>query len=174
MRKIVIIILLMLIAIPSVYAKNEKVTVYVFTKANENISTSTIDYLQELKSSEIGDYFDYIEYQIWDSNWQENAYYRKLADKVAETFEDEILGAPYIVIGQNYKLAAFAEEYEAEIKNAIIEAYLDDDYYDIVEEIKTNIDDSKKYDIIAIIGIPLFLIAAIGILIYYSRKNLKA
>ena len=167
-----ILILLLLITIPSVYAKNEKITVYVFTKGKEERSTSAIEYLKKLKDSEIGSYFNYIEYQVWNSSWKENSFYYNLAVEVAKSFDDELLGAPYIVIGNNYKLAAFSEEYEEEIKDEIIKAYLDKDYKDIVKEIEDKIEKSKKYDSVAIIGISILILGIVGALIIFSRKNI--
>ena len=49
--------------------ENKIVMVYIFNKEDESISASAIDYLKELKKSEIGKYFDYRVLTVWDKNW---------------------------------------------------------------------------------------------------------
>ena len=165
------IIILLLFPFLNVHAK--KVTVYVFTKQNESISTDTIKYFKQLKESDIRDYFDYKEYVIWDANWHESKYYRNLADKVAKKFDKEVLGAPIIVISDNYYLEEFYDDLKIEIRNEIIKAYEDKKYHDIVKEIEKNLLKKSKKDTIIIVSIGLGIILIIGIFIYLSRKKSK-
>ena len=164
-------LLLIILLLPILNVHAEKVMVYIFTKEEDNISTATINYIKELKDSEIANYFNYKEYVMWDANWQENAYNRKLIDNVAKKFDDEILGAPYIVIGDSYHGKDFSDDYKAEIKNAITSAYLDDEYHDVVKETINEMAKKSKKDTIIISSIFVSIILIGGIFIILSRKE---
>ena len=170
MKKILFIFILTFMVILPVSAK-QKVTVYIFTKGDETISSSAIDFFKELKKTDYGEYFDYKNIEVWDANWKEDAYNRKIADKVAVHFNDTILGAPYIVIGSDYKLATFTDDYTDELKETIVKAYDNDKYQDVVEKVIKDIKLKQEKDIISFIVISTVVIAGLAIFIILARKN---
>ena len=171
MKKSLFYLLVFVLVLPILNVRAEKVMVYIFTKEDDTISASTVEYIKELKNSDIANFFNYKEYVIWDVNWQENRYNRMLADNVAKRFDDEITGAPYIVIGSSYHGKDFSDEYKSEIKNAITTAYLDNDYQDVVKETINEMQKKSKKD--TVISITIFVgIGVIGcVFIILSRRE---
>lgn len=172
MKKILVItcmLLTILMRFPVVDA-NEKVKVYIFTKEKEKICENAIKYFKQLQQ-EYRDYFEYQVYEVWDSSWKENSFNRDLLDEVTKHFKDEVLGAPYIVIGDNYSFDEYSEEYHEEYKDAIKKEYENENYKDIVADAIIQIEKQKAkeqvYTIILLVGI----LASISLLIFLARKN---
>ena len=148
----------------------EKLTVYVFTKEKEPISQSVISYLQTLQERYE---FNYKEYIIWSEDWKEDKFNRDLADKVAEKFNEEIIGAPYIVIGSNYTFDEYEEAMNEEIANAIEEEIANNEYQDIVIESLKEVENQQKINNILTYVILLGLPLIVGSLIIISKKATK-
>ena len=170
MKKLICLLIVSLALIVNVNAKS-KVKVYIFTQGEEEISSSAVDFFKELKDGEYGEYFDYKEIEVWTKNWEEDYDNRVLADKVASYFDDTIMGAPYIVIGNKYHLSTYTTEYQEEIIEAIEKAYNSKKYEDLIEKAKKEIKSERIKDAIAIITIPIISIALVGGFIILARKN---
>ena len=152
-----------------VWAK-EKITVYVFTKDSEAICDDTMDYLKSLQE----DYsFKIKEYVIWSSEWKEDAYNRKLADNIAKKFNETILGAPYIVIGDKYTFDEYTDELQDDIQRAIANEIENDKYVDLVNKTIKEMEKQKKIDKVITISLIIVIPTLIGTFIYLSRKSNK-
>ena len=153
--------------------ENKIVMVYIFNKEDESISASAIDYLKELKNSEIGEYFDYRVLTVWDKNWNENTRLRKIGDMVAEHFEETLQGSPYIVIGDDYSLDTYTEQFNEDIKDEIIDCYEYSGCKDIVKEYLDEYDKTvSKNNVITIFLVGGFVLV-VGLFIYFARRNVK-
>ena len=155
--------------IPVVEAK-DAVTVYIFTKGEDEISQKTVLFFKKLQNKYT---FEVVEYEVWNSEWKEDREKRKLADKVAETFGEEIIGAPYIVIGDNYTLDEYAESFNEELENALINELNNNKYVDVVEKIYNEIKKQNSVDKILAPLLMFLLPSIIGTIIFISRKSQK-
>ena len=173
MKKLITVCLCFWALVLNVSAK-EKVDVYIFTKEDEPISASTIEYFKNLKDSNLGEMFDYHEIVIWDKDWHQDEYNRNIADIVAASFEDEILGAPYIVIGNDYKLATYTENFNADIEKAITDAYDSDSYEDLIVKAKDEISHKKRNDLISFVVIVVATLSISTLFVIMARKEEKA
>ena len=123
---IVIILLLVLIPIPKVNAK-EKLNLYLFWGDGCPHCALEKEYLEDLKKEYKK--LNVIQYEVW-YNEENNTFLKQIAEKTNKS----LTGVPVTIIGQTI-ITGFKESTEQQIKRAI-EYYLDNDYQDIVEEIK--------------------------------------
>ena len=123
---IVIILLLVLIPIPKVNAK-EKLNLYLFWGDGCPHCALEKKYLEDLKKEYKE--LNVIQYEVW-YNEENNSFLKQIADKTNKS----LTGVPVTIIGQTI-ITGFKESTEQQIKRAI-DYYLDNDYQDIVEEIK--------------------------------------
>lgn len=123
---IVIILLLVLIPIPKVNAK-EKLNLYLFWGDGCPHCALEKEYLEDLKKEYKE--LNVIQYEVW-YNEENNTFLKQIADNTNKF----LTGVPVTIIGQTI-ITGFKESTEQQIKRAI-EYYLDNDYQDIVEEIK--------------------------------------
>ena len=151
---------------------SEKIKVYIFTKDDEPICENAIDYFDKLKE-EYDDYFVYEEFQVWDSNWKENAFNRELAENVAKKFNDEIIGAPYIVIGSNYRFDEYHEGLNDDIKEAIVSEYENDNYKDLVDNTVVELKEERSKEGVYTGAILIGGSAALLIVIVLARRTQK-
>lgn len=136
MKKIVKMLLCLIVFITpfSVYSndKNE-VKVYIFIKDDDNISNQTVEYFNKLKEKHL-DSFNVETIIVWDATWKENRFNRNLLNKVVAHFDDEVLGAPYIVVGDRFSFDEYSEELFDEYEKAILSEVDNDNYIDIVSQ----------------------------------------
>lgn len=125
---IVIILLLVLIPIPKVNAK-EKLNLYLFWGDGCPHCALEKEYLEDLKKEYKE--LNVIQYEVW-YNEENNTFLKQIADNTNKS----LTGVPVTIIGQTI-ITGFKESTEQQIKRAI-EYYLDNDYQDIVEEIKNS------------------------------------
>lgn len=151
---------------------SEKIKVYIFTKADEPICEKTLDFFESLKE-DYGKYFEYEEYEIWDAHWKENAYYRELAENVAQKFNDEIIGAPYIVIGDKYSYDEYAESMNDELKAAILDQYENDAYTDVVKATDDKLKKEKSKESVYTGAILIGISVTSLTIILLARKSSK-
>ncbi|MBE6148914.1 MAG: hypothetical protein E7167_05485 [Firmicutes bacterium] len=176
MKKITIILCMLFTVFISMFSvdASEKVTVYIFTKADEPICDKTIEYFKTLHK-EFNKYFEYEEYQVWDAQWKEDSFNRELAERVAQKFNDEIIGAPYIVIGSNYRFDEYSEELNDEIKDAILAEYDNENYSDLVKRTSIDLKDERSkegiYTGAILIGVSTLLITIILLARKANKKN---
>ena len=123
---IVIILLLVLIPTPKVNAK-EKLNLYLFWGDGCPHCALEKEYLEDLK--EEYKELNVIQYEVW-YNEENNSFLKQIADKTNKS----LTGVPVTIIGQTI-ITGFKESTEQQIKRAI-DYYLENDYQDIVEEIK--------------------------------------
>ena len=123
---IVIILLLVLIPTPKVNAK-EKLNLYLFWGDGCPHCALEKEYLEDLK--EEYKELNVIQYEVW-YNEENNSFLKQIADKTNKS----LTGVPVTIIGQTI-ITGFIESTEQQMKRAI-DYYLENDYQDIVEEIK--------------------------------------
>lgn len=123
---IVIILLLVLIPTPKVNAK-EKLNLYLFWGDGCPHCALEKEYLEDLK--EEYKELNVIQYEVW-YNEENNSFLKQIADKTNKS----LTGVPVTIIGQTI-ITGFKESTEQQMKRAI-DYYLENDYQDIVEEIK--------------------------------------
>ena len=170
MKKIIFLIIGLLCFIMPVSAK-EKVKAYVFCKDDEEISSALIEYLEDLKEED--DYFDIVVYKVWDKDWNEDYNLLNVATSVADYFGQVLQGSPYLVIGNKYSLDTYTIKYDDEIEEALIDAYNDETYEDIVSKMYDKEQKRIKSSNLWTIGIvSVFTIVFVGIIIL-SRKNVN-
>lgn len=142
----------------------DKINVYLFWGNGCGYCEAAKEFFASIKD-EYGNYFNLVEYEVWYDK-DNNA----LKDSVAEYFNDDVSGVPYIIIGET-TFGGYAADYDEDIIEAIEEAYEDDDYVDIVAKVKSgNVEPEKNYDTLIVIGIFVVIIGGFGALIYFSRK----
>lgn len=144
--------------------ESEKINVYLFWGQGCGYCEAAKEFFASIEE-EYGKYFDLVEYEVWyDKN--NNA----LKESVVEYFNDNVTGVPYIVIGET-TFGGYAADYDQDIKDAIVDAYEDDDYVDYVAKIIAgDIETPKSYDTLIVIGIFVVIIGGFGALVYFSRK----
>lgn len=148
-------------------AEKDPINVYMFKGDGCGYCAAALEFFESIED-EYGKYFDLVEYEVWyDEN---NA---TLMTEVASYFGEEVGGVPYIVIGET-TFQGYAENYNEQIKTAIIEEYNNDDYIDAIKAVNggetsssEKEDDSNKTTIIII------AVAVIGFiaLFYFARDN---
>lgn len=107
---------------------DKKVTVYIFRGEGCPHCESVIEFM-----TSIFNHYDYLEVKSLEIWYHEDN--SLLARKVAEKFNVELTGVPFIVIGSEYQVSGFATSMEDELKEAIVSAYQNDAYQDVVEEL---------------------------------------
>ncbi len=135
---------LSILIMPTVSAKvdlpektdHEKVKVYLFYSSTCGNCHNLLKYFSS-KYLDYTDYFEFVTYQV-DNN-QNNS---KLSAAVAEKTGEEQGYVPLVIIGNTYHNLGFGGDAGEEITKAALDAYQDDNYTDIVAEIKKD----KKID----------------------------
>lgn len=121
------------------YKNNQKgkVNIYLF---RGNGCSHCHEFLQYLETiiDEYGKYINVVTYEVWEN--QDNA---KLLEKVAEKFEEEVGGVPYIVIGEK-TFSGYSSSMNEEIENLIKEEYEKEDRYDVMKELGVDTTVSNK------------------------------
>lgn len=144
--------------------ENKKVNVYLFWGNGCGYCEAAKKFFASIEE-DYGKYFNLVEYEVWYDK-DNNA----LKESVAEYFNDDVTGVPYIIIGET-TFGGYASTYDGDIKKAIKEAYEDEEYEDIVAKVKGgDIEPAKNYDTLIVIGIFVVIIGGFGALIYFSRK----
>lgn len=142
----------------------EKINVYIFWGNGCGYCEAAINFFESIED-EYGKYFNLVKYEVWyekDNN--------TLKENVAAYFGDDVTGVPYIVIGDE-TFGGYAEEYNEDLKEAIVDAYEDDDYIDVVAKVNAGeVETKSNYDTLIVIGIFAVVIGGFGALIYFSRK----
>ena len=161
--------------LPAVVEGKEPVKVYIFTKESCPFCEKAKTYINGLEET-YGKYYDVVVYQIYDSNWKVvNKQYEKLMQKVAEKFGSQVSGVPYIVIGDGFDANEWNEATTGDnVKAAILKEYVNENYKDVVAPLLAEIEaepDPHANDGIIIVVIGLALVAIVGSVVYFGRKN---
>ena len=143
----------------------EKINVYLFWGNGCGYCEAAKEFFASIED-EYGKYYNLVDYEVW-YNEENNA----LKESVAEYFNEDVSGVPYIIIGET-TFGGYASDYDDDIKKAIKEAYEDEDYVDAVAKVQAGDvkSSSKNYDTLIVIGIFAVVIGGFGALIYFSRK----
>lgn len=150
----------------TVFAANEKINVYIFRGEGCGYCASALEFFNGL-DDEYKSYFNLVEREVWNN--KDNA---AKMQEVADYFNDDLKGVPYIIIGeQTFK--GFAEEYEEDIKAAIKAGYenTDGSYKDVVAPILNNETPAKKSNAAVTVIILIVAVAGVGFLIYMARDD---
>lgn len=142
----------------------EKINVYLFWGNGCGYCEAAKNFFRSIEK-EYEDYYELVEYEVWYD--EDN---KALMNSVAEYFDEEIGGVPYIIIGET-TFGGYSEEYNDSIIKAIKEEYENEDYVDVVKNVKADgVTTEKNYDTLIIIGIFVVIIGGFGALVYFSRK----
>jgi len=116
------------------YKNNQKnkVNVYMFRGNGCSHCHEFLEYLSSIIDN-YGKYINVVTYEVWEN--QDNA---ALMEKVAEKFEEEASGVPYIVIGEK-TFSGYSSSMNEEIQNLIKEEYKKEDRYDVMKELGVDI-----------------------------------
>lgn len=122
--------------------EEKSVTIYLFRGEGCHFCENAIAFFES-----IADDYPYLEiktYEVW-----RNESNRELMDAVASELDLEVSGSvPLIVIGTGYARRGFSENLEELIKQEIENAYQNDNYKDIVEQIRKDNDFQVSAEII--------------------------
>ncbi len=149
----------------------DPVNVYIFTWTTCPHCKAAKAFFNELKEDdEYKDLFNLVDYET-GSNEDNQA----LAEKVAEAFDEDFDGVPYIVIGEK-TFSGYVESWNEDIKTAIRDYYDSDNREDVVATIRDGGEYNKKSnstDTIIAIAIIVVALAGFGYIVYLSRKDEK-
>lgn len=164
-KKIIVALLLLVMVVPfnSVNAK-EKIKVYMFRGEGCPHCEEALEFFDKLgKRDKYNVMYDLKKYEVWYD--EDNA---KLMEQVAKELGEEASGVPYIVIGKK-TFSGYSSEYDSQIKQAIKDAYNDENYEDIVAKVKSSKTTKKSNDfpVVAVsitIGAAVIIIAGLIVL----------
>ena len=131
------ILLLIIVLIPISFVKaeeatnKEKVLLYVFYGENCDWCKELHEYLDELSlDNEYNYMYKLVDLEVWNDTDNNN-----LMANVADYFEYSLKGVPYIVCGDSFITGFNKEKTPDQIKKLIRDAYLDEDYVDVVSKV---------------------------------------
>lgn len=152
----------------SVFADSkEKINVYIFRGEGCGFCAKALTFFEGL-DEEYQSYFNLVEKEVWEND--ENA---AQMQKVADYFDEDVKGVPYIIIGDKTFQGFDEAEYGEDIKAAIKESYenADGSYKDIVASILNEEPLEKSNNSAVTIIVIVAAIAGIGFLIYMAREE---
>ena len=171
MKKFIFTICLLLLFIPCmVNAKDkDKIKVYIFYGDGCPHCHNAMEFFKSIEE-EYGKYFELVSYETWYSSTN-----NKLMLSAAEALNTDTtnLGVPYIIIGDKTFLG-YTESYNEDIKEAIVNAYNDDDYKDKILPLVTEMKSNFKATISLVIGACGVLSIVVIINIVLRKKYLKS
>ena len=150
---------------------DSKVNVYLFRGEGCPHCEEAIEWFDgELsKDEEYSGKYELVKYEVWyDETNQE------LMKSVADELGTEASGVPFIVIGDKYFSGFSAESSPEQIKNAIKEAYNNEDYQDVVKAVKAGKSIDKKEENVSIL--PIVIVSAIAVvavlaLVFFTKEK---
>lgn len=112
---------------------HEKITIYIFRGNGCGHCANAINYFNEL-GDEYADYFEVKTYETWYNENNNN-----LGKAVAEKFDYEFDGVPFIVVGEKY-VGGFGSTTGETLIEYALDYYQDKKYKDVVKETLKEID----------------------------------
>lgn len=112
---------------------HEKVTIYIFRGNGCGHCANAVNYFNNL-GNEYDDYFNVVTYETWYNENNNN-----LGKKVAEKFDYEFDGVPFIVVGEKH-VGGFGSSTGDTLVEYALESYQDKNYKDVVKETLDEID----------------------------------
>lgn len=163
--------LLMLVPVVKVHAEKDPAKIYIFYGEGCGYCKGAMEYFDSLEE-EYGYMFDLEKLEVW--NDEEN---QKILQKVAESFDEEVGGVPYIVIGEKtfagYDLnGAFDED----ILNAIKDLYNSEERYDVMGEL--DIKKTKNSNTLLYVILVVVVLLEVALLVFakqnaYVKEEIK-
>lgn len=141
----------------------DKINVYIFRGSTCSYCLKAVSFFASIVD-EYGQYFNLVTYEVWANS--DNA---SLMDRVAATFDEEVTGVPYIVIGdQSYP--GYINTMDDELKEQIVAAYKSTDRYDVMNNLGVVITKSSN-NAYAAFAIALEIIIAISLVLYINNRH---
>jgi len=106
---------------------DKQIPIYLFRGAGCDYCKAFLSYLNSI-TDDYGDYFKLVSYEVWS-----NPNNGILLNSVSSFFGEEATGVPYIVIGDRV-FPGYAEDFNEDIKKAIVELYKSEEKYDVFEK----------------------------------------
>ena len=192
MKKLLIVLLMVFMFIPSIYGETEykvmnfdevlteegiehdfsnysesddKITIYFFRGKGCKFCRAFLSYLNDIVP-EYGKYFNVVAYDVWNDRNSD-----KLLDEVSEFLNQPSEGIPYAIIGDTV-FNGYSTDYDEAIKEAIKKEYNKKKRYDVLFEMKESKENENKVDftpvyvtcgIISLVTISSFVYSAIRI-----------
>ena len=154
---------------PFVASAKEKVNVYMFRGEGCPHCEEALEFFDTLSADEeYKDLYKLVTYEVWYDETNS-----KLMSDVADALGDQVSGVPYIVIGTK-TFAGYAASYDDKIKEAIKTAYDDEEYKDVVKQVKSGkyVPEKYKFPIVPVaIVAGVVVLAVIGMVIFTSEKD---
>lgn len=192
MKKLLVVLLMVFMFIPSIYGETEykvmnfdevlteegiehdfsnytesddKITIYFFRGKGCKFCRAFLSYLNDIVP-EYGKYFNVVAYDVWNDRNSD-----KLLDEVSEFLNQPSEGIPYAIIGDTV-FNGYSTDYDEAIKEAIKKEYNKKKRYDVLFEMKESKENENKVDftpvyvtcgIISLVTISSFVYSAIRI-----------
>ena len=150
------------------YKEDDKqAIIYMFRGDGCGFCRSFLEFLNSI-SEEYGKYFKMVSFEVWhDANNSE------LLNKMPIVTNKSAGGVPYIIIGEKV-FGGYSEDYNEDIKNAIMAQY-NDSSYDVFEKLDEKLNGNSGTSSFAVIfWNAFFIVAAAVAVIVVSNKNTKA
>lgn len=167
--KAILCTLVVLLFIPfTVFADSkEKINVYIFKGDGCGFCAKALTFFEGL-DEEYKSYFNLVEKEVW--NDEDNA---NLMEKVADYFNEDVKGVPYIIIGEKTFKGFDEEKYGDQIKSLIKTSYENSDgsYKDVVSEIIGGKVTDKGNNTAVTIIVIIVAVAGVGFLVYMARDE---
>ena len=148
----------------------EKINVYLFRGEGCPHCEEAIEWFDNTlsKDEEYSKYYELVQYEVWYD--KDNS---ALMDKVAKALGTEANGVPFIVIGDKYFSGFSGTNSPDMIKKTIKNAYENEDYQDIVNNVKNNKVINKKEDnqILPIVIVSAAAIVIVIALIFFTKER---
>lgn len=167
--KAILCTLVVLLLIPfTVFADSkEKINVYIFKGDGCGFCAKALTFFEGL-DEEYKSYFNLVEKEVWYD--EDNA---NLMEKVADYFNEDVTGVPYIIIGEKTFKGFDEEKYGDQIKSLIKTSYENSDgsYKDVVSEIIGGQVIEKSNNSAVTIIVIIVAVAGVGFLVYMARDE---
>ncbi len=110
----------------------EAINVYLFWGNGCHICENLMNYFEELEK-EYGNYYNLIKYEVWYNEENSNLMH-EVGNKLNQTY----FAVPFLVIGDEV-IVGYNNNKDNYIKERIIEEYNNNEYVDVVEQIKSSL-----------------------------------
>jgi len=157
------------------YKSNQegKVNIYLFRGNGCSHCHEFLEYLESI-ISEYGKYINVVTFEVWEDSTNS-----ALMEKVAEKFEEDASGVPYIVIGEK-TFSGYSSSMNEEIESLIKKEYDKEDRYDVMKELGASIEYSaeeventkeKSSSDLVVLIIGLVVIGGVTLFVVMARKQ---
>lgn len=166
-----LLVLPFVVGISNVNAASKKINVYIFRGEGCPHCEEAIEWFEGTLADdeEYKELYKLVKYEVWYDEKNND-----LMGEVASELGTKATGVPFIVIGEKYFSGYSAENSPEEIKNAIKEAYNNEEYQDVVAAVKKGSSIKKNIDSGSIL--PIVIVSAIAIvvvlgLVFFTKEK---